>query len=277
VKRNLGLAAWLALALVVPAAHSRAAEPAPLPAPSDQWDEDVDPAATAAVDRVSEFLRKQPRFSFSADIAYEVRQEDGSTLEFGDSRKYTVRRPDRLRIDADRRADGERDTFFDGDRITVWSPAQKAYAFVKLKQHRSLDEAIHIIRDRLGIPMPLGELLADDPGHGLEGTFESGFLVGEEVLDGVTTEHVALRNEDTDVELWVAKGDTPFVMRVHIAYHSLPAQPRFTARLFGWSLTPDTPDALFQFAPPADAERVRFAFGGSGTPPPPEPAKEKKP
>jgi hypothetical protein len=238
----------------------------------------VDPAAREVLKRAADFLRAQPRFAFSAEIAYEVLQDDGGLLEFGELRRYIVRRPDKVRIDAVRRAGGARNTYFDGERITVTTPDQNAYAFVKLKQHRSIDDALHLIRDRLGNPMPLGELLASDVGKGLEGTFDTGFLVGDEKLDGHDVQHAALGNEHNDIELWVRKGPQPFVVRVHIAYHTLPGEPRFSARLFDWTLSPDVADSVFRFDPPPSFERVRFAFGGSGTPPAEEQrAEEKKP
>jgi hypothetical protein len=259
--------AVLGLAIALHGFAALAADPTPPEAAPIDDDPDVDPDARDLLKRAADFLRSQQHFSFSADVAFEVYQNDGSTLEFGELREYLVRRPDRLRVSSQRRALGKRVIYFDGDRITVSVPDQKAYALVKLKTHRNIDDALHLVRDRLGLPMPLGELLASDLGKGLEGSFDSGFVVGDEVLDGVDVKHVALRNELTDIELWVKKGDQPYVERVHIAYSSLPGEPRFTARLSNWSLTPDVADKAFAFDAPADFERVRFAFGGSGTPP----------
>jgi hypothetical protein len=270
--RRLALAGFLGLFVALSGAAVRAADPAPQE-PIDE-DVDVDPAARDVLKRAADFLRAQKRFSFDADVAFEVFQEDGSVLEFGETREYLLRRPDKLRVASQRRALGARVIYFDGERITVSSPDQKAYAFVKLKQHQDIDGALRLVRDRLGLPMPLSELLTSDVGKGLEGSFDEGFIVGDEVLDGVPVTHVALRNEHTDIELWVKRAEQPWIQRVHIAYTSLPGEPRFTARLSDWSLTPDVADKLFVFDPPPDAERVRFAFGGSGTPPPEE---KKKP
>jgi hypothetical protein len=161
--------------------------------------------------------------------------------------------------------------------MTVSSPSQKAYAFVKLKQPRTIDEAIEIMRDRLGMPVPLGELLVSKPVEGLDDVYDAAFLVGEERLAGVDCDHLALRNEDNEIEVWIAKSDPPLMQRVHITYQTLEGQPRFSARLFGWTLSPDSGDALFAFEPPPNAERVRFALGGAGTAgAPPAPQGTKK-
>jgi hypothetical protein len=249
----------------------------PLRAQETAPDSEVDPAARAAVKRAADFLGRQPRFAFSADIAYEVLQDDGETLEFGELRRYLLRRPDKLRIDSQRRVGGARVVYFDGAKLTVSSPDQNAYAFVKLRQHRDVDDAVKIFRDRLGMPVPLGELLVSEPGSEFDSLYDSAFVVGQEQLEGVACDHVALRNEDNEIEVWIAKSDPPLMQRVHITYQTLEGQPRFSARLFGWTLSPDSGDALFAFEPPPNAERVRFALGGAGTAgAPPAPQGTKK-
>ena len=64
---------------------------------------DVDPDAREVLKRAADFLRAQQRFAFSADVSYEVLQDDGDMLQFGELRRYVLRRPDRLRVDSDRR------------------------------------------------------------------------------------------------------------------------------------------------------------------------------
>jgi hypothetical protein len=41
---------------------------------------------------------------------------------------------------------------------------------------------------------------------------------------------------------------------------------RFSARLFGWTLSPTAATQCLAFEPPPNAERVRFALGGAGAP-----------
>jgi len=237
----------------------------------------IDPKVSAVFARAGDYLRGQSKLAFTADIAFEVAQDDGSLLQFGERRRYTLRRPDRLRIESSRWAEGLRISYFDGAKLSVWSPGNNAYALVKLKQHRDVDQAIEILRDRLGIPMPLSELLMSHPVKSLDDVYDEGFYVGEEQVEGVACEHVAVSNEDNEIEVWVAKADPPLVQRVHIRYVTLEGAPRFTARLSDWSFTPDVADSVFAFDPPAGAERVRFALGNSGAPPTPEKAPASKP
>jgi hypothetical protein len=83
-------------------------------------------------------------------------------------------------------------------------------------------------------------------------------VVGTERLRGVDCDHVALRNPDADLQLWIDRGERPLVRRVVITYRSLPGQPSFWADLEEWSLSPKLAESAFMFTPPAGAERIRF-------------------
>jgi hypothetical protein len=241
----------LAFVLAAVAGGARAQAPAEAPAA-------IDPEALAIARRAGDFLRDAKRFSFSADSGYEVVQEDGSKLEFGASRRYTVQRPDRVRVETELREGGRRLTVFDGKSFVMADLDQNAYARADLKKGRDIDFVIGLVRDRLDAPLPLAELLRNNPRQGIEDSLESADLVGTERLRGVDCDHLALRNPDADVQLWIARGERPWPQRVVITYRNLPGQPSFWADLEDWSLSPELAASTFTFTPPAGAERVRL-------------------
>ncbi len=93
---------------------------------------------------------------------------------------------------------------------------------------------------------------------------KSGYYVGEATIAGVLCDNLALRNEDEDVQLWIAKGNKPVPRRIVVTYKKVEGQPQFRAQFVEWDFSPDLPDAIFSFSPPAHAERIDF-FGD--TPP----------
>ena len=254
----LGLAVLGLLASPARAADPAAATPPAALAPADEIDAD----ALVLLKKFGGFLAAQPRFGFELDLAYEVLQEDGQRLEFGSFRRYTVRRPDHLRIDEVRRSDGARELYFDGNQLTVWIPADKAYALAKLKQHRDLDETLDLVRDALDIVVPLGDLLRSDPLARIQENMASAYIVGRENLAGVSCDHVAWRSDEVDAEAWIAAGDQPLVQRVVLHYRQLDGQPRFSAQFRSWTLAPDVADSTFEFAPPEGAEQLPLSVRG---------------
>jgi len=222
----------------------------------------LDPEAVAIAQRAGEFLRDHDRFSFTAVTAYEVVQADGEKLEFGATRRYLVQRPDRLRVEVEPRSGAQRLVVFDGDQLTWAEPALNVYAQLRLKQHRRIDEAIALLRDVLDVPIPLAELLRNDPRADLVGSLTDAYRVGTEKIAGVECDHLALRNPGRDVQLWIARGDAPLVRRVVLTYRDDKGAPTFAANLDEWSLDPTPAEDAFRYAPPPGAQRIRFALPG---------------
>jgi hypothetical protein len=245
----------LALALVASVAR---AEEAPAEASAAEAVDPVDPEALAIATRAGDFLREAKRFRFSAQSGYEVVQEDGSKLEFGSARRYLVQRPDHVRVETEPREGGRRLTLFDGRSFLQVDLAENAYARADLKQPRDIDFMIDLVRERLDSPLPLAELLRNDPRQAIEDSLESADIVGIQRLRGVDCDHLALRNPDVDLQLWIAQGGQPLVRRVVIMYRNLDGQPSFWADLDDWSLAPEIDAASFRWTPPDGAERVRF-------------------
>jgi hypothetical protein len=241
----------LALVLASVAAGARAQAPAEVVPP-------LDPEALAIARRAGDFLRDAKRFSFTVHGGYEVVQEDGSKLEFGATRRYFVQRPDRVRVETEPREGGRRLTVFDGKSFVMADLGENAYARADLKKPEDLDFVVDLVRERLDAPLPLGELLRNNPRQAIEDSLELAEWVGKERLRGVDCDHLALRNPDTELQLWIAQGERPLIRRIVIRYRNDPGQPSFWGDLDDWSLDPALTPATFTFTPPAGAERIRF-------------------
>ena len=216
----------------------------------------VDEEVVAIVRAALAFLQAQSSLSVTLDGSYDTLQESGEKLEFGATRQLVLRRPDRLRIEAEPREGGRRIVQFDGRDLTVYEPEAKAYA--QLGRVGDLDSTIDFLRTDLSIPLPLAELFRNEPSGVLE-SLVSADRVGTETVDGKPCEHVFLRNADVDVQLWLAKGEQPVPLRVVLLYRNDEGQPAYRGQLSDWKFGVDAADALFAFQPPPDAERILFA------------------
>ena len=90
----------------------------------------------------------------------------------------------------------------------------------------------------------------------LAGMVKSGHYLGESTIAGVLCDHLALRSDDEDVQLWVTKGDRPLPRRIVVTYRNLEGQPRFWVDFLSWDFAPKLADDAFEFSPPGHAERV---------------------
>lgn len=215
-----------------------------------------DKEARATLERMAKFLAGAKKLSVTLDTAYDVLQPDGQMIEFGARRRVALRRPDRFRMDAEERDGTRRGLLFDGKEIYAFDLEENVYASVP--KAGSNDQALDYATGELGLRIPLSELFASDLPKTVAKSKDVS-LVAEETLGGVPCEHLAVRADEVDYEVWVATGDRPLPQRVVVTYKLAPGQPRFAANLSEWNLAPDLPDALFTYEPAADAERIRVA------------------
>jgi len=261
---DLGMTRWTlasatALALVLGAvgliATGRAAEAAAKKAPPAAAAK-VDTHAAEIVQRMAERIAAADRFSIGGEVAWDVVQSDGQTLEFGATRELVMQRPNHLRVDIDLREGGKRRLLYDGKQIVLEDLEQKVYAIHPYTG--PVDDMVEFVSDRLGIPVALSDFLSPDLPKLLGEHLASASYVGESTVDGVRCDHVALRNEIGGMQLWVAKDDS-LPRRITITYEHETGRPQFRARLTGWDLSPQVTDATFAFDPPKDAEKIAFA------------------
>ena len=215
---------------------------------------------TEALERLramSDFLAGQQSFRFAAEIAWDALQRTGQKLEFGGSRRTTVRRPDRLRVRIKGR-DGEAQTLrFDGRWISLWIPDENAY--VSVEKPGTIDELLEYLIEDLGVPAPLADFVYSDPHGGVADRIATAMVVGDETIAGVAAVHLDFTMQDVDFQLWVATGAEPVPVRLVIDYKRAPGRPQFRAGLSQWSFGIDAPDELFTFVPPEGAEQIPLA------------------
>lgn len=242
----VGLALWLT------AAPGYAQQSAATTSPTGE-------KAMVTLMKAAEFLAKAQRFSVTVDIGYDVEQDWGQKLEFGATRKITVRRPDRMAVDIIDR-DGTRRGFrFDGKQLAFFGLDEKVYATAQ--KSGDIDAALaYFIRD-LQMPLPLAEIVSNNLPKNLKDRVSEARLVEETTIAGTRCDHLALRNDLVDAQLWVAKGDQPVLQRIVLTYKRENGQPQFWGNFHDWNFAPETPDSLFAFTPADGAARIAFVAG----------------
>jgi hypothetical protein len=242
----MGLALWLTVA------PGHAQQSAATTSPTEE-------KAMSTLMKAAEFLAKAQRFSVKADISYDVIQDWGQKLEFGASRTITVKRPDRISVDIVDRDGTKRGFRFDGKQIAFFGLNEKVYATAE--KTGDLDAAFAYFTQDLQMPLPMGELFTNNLPKSLKERISEARYVEEATLGGIPCDHLALRNDMTDAQVWIAKGDKPLLHRLVITYKRENGQPEFRADFHDWNFSAEAPDSLFTFTPDEGAARIQFVAG----------------
>ena len=218
--------------------------------------------AAARIEAMANRLAKAQRLGVTVDCTYDVVQDSGQKIEFGERRELTVRRPDRARFDVTRRDGSRRGLLFDGTQLTAFDLDEKVYATAQ--KPGTVDAALAYYTRDLKMRLPMRELFAADFPQHLKDVVGSARFVGKETVGGVATDHVAFRGDTADVQLWIARDGDPLPQRIVITYRLAEGQPQFEADFHGWTFNPDVPDSAFTFVPAAGAEKIPILTPGRG-------------
>jgi hypothetical protein len=215
-----------------------------------------DEQAMALLKRMADFLSQAQRFSVIVDIGFDVVQDSGQKIEFGEIRKMVISRPDRARIDITKRDGATSGFIFDGKEIAVFNTRENVYATAA--KPGTLDEAIDYFINDLDMRLPLAELFSSELAETLPAKVRAAYYVEPASIAGVSCDHLAFRGDQADIQLWIAQGDQPLPRRQVITYKNAAGQPQFWAQFSEWNLSPDIPDSLFAFTPPEGSAKIAF-------------------
>lgn len=224
----------------------------PAPAATQQA---LDPAVAEALRRMSATLAGAPSLTVRYTGLREAALLPGRDQQITLSATVAVgiRRPGQLAalVGSDR---GSFRLWYDGTTVTLLSLTANAYA--RTDARGDLETLFDALEERLGVEIPMRDLLAADPYAVLTGIPTAGVHVGRTVVNGALCEHYALRNSEVDWQVWIAVGARPVPCRLVVMDRTAPGSPRSILEFQDWNLTPRLGDSTFNFVAPANAQQV---------------------
>jgi len=215
----------------------------------------IDPEAARVLKGSTDFLAGLQRFGVTTRSTIEAVLASGQKIQFDHRARLLVQRPDRLR--AERLGDLVDQLFFyDGQSLTLYNPDDKYYA--TLPAPGSIGEMLDFARDTLDIVAPAADLIYPDAYDLLMEGVESGFVVGDSVVDGVRCTHLAFRAPQVDWQIWIQQQGDPLPRKLVITTRDVVNAPQFAVFMPEWDLSPGFDDGDFVFTPPSDALGIDF-------------------
>ena len=239
--RKILVLSLLAVSLAAPGIHAQTA-PAGTAQPAANA---VDPASIQALKDMGAHLQKLKRFQVSTEVTGERVLADGQKLQHMATADMNVDRPNRLRARMSS-ARSERELFYDGKTVILYTPAQKYYS--KVEFAGNLGELIKKLEERYGVEVPLSDLFVwGTPAAPLD-KIESAMNAGQDFIDEDLCDHYAFRQGKIDWQIWVSTGSKPLPRKIVITNRADDARPQ-SVSLLDWNLKPTFTDSTFKFTP----------------------------
>lgn len=252
VDKKWGALAGITLALGL-TAGATAAEPSGQPTTAAQAPA-LDPAALQALDKMGAALRAMKQFTVTSDSSIEYVLDSGQKVQLDGDVTYKVKQPDEFfaEVKSDRK---QRQFFYDGKDLTIYSPRLKYYATVD-GVNASLREMVLGAANDYGIELPLADLFLWGTEYAPKDAIKGAIHVGPGSLVGERIDHYAFRQEGVDWQVWISQA-TSLPHKLVITSLDDPAHPQYVARL-KWDTKATLPASTFAFKPPQGASKIEF-------------------
>jgi hypothetical protein len=202
-----------------------------------------------------DYLKSLQQFSFRAEVADDQVHQAGKKLQYGIDMETFVRRPDRLRVNAE----GDlvnKQFFFDGKTITLYDKTDKVYGTMDVPNdiEGALDKAHKDFRLRVALTDLASPSLLDH----ISKKVEHSLYAGLHKVRGIPCHHLAFDGADVQLQVWVDAGEKPLMRKVVFTHKKLEGSPQWIAYLSDWNVSPVLEDSLFNFAAPSGVKKIRF-------------------
>lgn len=234
------------------AAGGDPAAPPPQPATAGPAAPAVDPAALAAVKKMSDRLARARTFTVRARLALELPSESGALATYHTQASVAIRRPDGFA--ATRGGDLPEMRFaYDGKAMTVFVPGTAKWGSAEAPP--TLDQMLLAAYEKGGLSFPADELVVADP----YAAMTKGITLAARVAraPGDKTEHVILAGPALQLELWIDPA-TSLPSRAVAVYVDHPLRPHFAIEYSDWKIDPALPASTFALPRPAGGKDVGF-------------------
>ena len=264
-KRSLIWMAALILATLLSGAPGRAQTVKEPEAP--------EPDPRRILDQMCDFLKSQPQFTYKAEVADDQVYHDDKKLQYGIDMETFVRRPDRLRVNAEGDL-VDKQFFFDGKTITLYDKDHNVYGALEVPP--DIESALEKAHKDFGVRVALTDLASPNLSEHIGKRIKHSLYVGLSRVRGVPCHHLSFDGDQVQLQLWIDAGDQPLPRKVVLTHKKSPGSPQWTAYLTDWNFSAQLPDDLFAFTPPQEAQKIKFVPVKTSQTPKPKPKMKKK-
>jgi hypothetical protein len=225
-----------------------------VPAMSDELPS-IDPQADAVLQKMSDFLSGQERFTFYSESTVDELQVSGQMIQFARGANVTVKRPGSMvaEVSGDRRSL----KFFYHDGKAVLHDVGLKF-FAELAVPPTLEKAMPYTFENFNLEAPFAYFIYPKAYNYLTKDVIEGRYLGIHRVLGIPCHHLAFRTGEVDWQVWIDAGEQPLPRKFVRTEKRIAGAPQFTALLTHWDLNPSLNDKTFLFEKPEDAVQIDF-------------------
>lgn len=202
---------------------------------------------------MSDYLGKQTKMSFDIDTSLEVVTTDEQKLSLTSSGSLTMVRPDKVRM-IRHGGFANAEFYFNGKTLTLFRRDQNLFSKVDIPG--SVDHLVEELRDKYQRPLPAADLLSPNIYAAMMPDVKDVKDLGTGFIRGIECDHIAFRTDEVDWQLWIARGDRPYPVRVIFTSKKVAGSPQYQIDVSNFKTGDQVSTEDFDLKLPAGARLV---------------------
>jgi hypothetical protein len=205
----------------------------------------------------TQFIEAAAAFSAKGNFGGDLILDNGQIVEHASSFTLVFSRPAKLYLQINTREGYQATMLFDGETITLANIHDGLHVYDTTPQPGDVNESLDFMVGLTGGPRELNFFLTQQLTQSLN-RMRTGFFVGESKIGDVLCDHLAMRTDIKDGQVWIERGDEPRPWRILITHREEPAQPRFWIQFDEWDFSPEFSESTFKYTPPEGAVKSHY-------------------
>jgi hypothetical protein len=145
--------------------------------------------------------------------------------------------------------------YFNGKTLALFRRDQNIYS--KLDMPGSIEHLTAQLRDKYQRPLPAADLLSANVFDAMMPEVTDVKDLGTGFIRGIECDHLAFRTDEVDWQVWIARGDRPYPVRLSFTSKKVVGSPQYQIDVTNFKTGDQVSNVDFNLAPPPGAKLVQ--------------------
>lgn len=218
-------------------------------------DSKYDTTAILILDKMSSVIGDLSSCSYILNTS-----NDQIDVELGLVKQFTTHQvhmvgPDKMLVDS-RGEKGHRGFWYNGEQLAYYSYSENNYAVIDVPSN--IIATIDTVNKTYGIDFPAADFFYPSFTDDLIENNDEILFVGKSSVDKKECFHIIAKNSVMSTQIWISDDALFLPVKMVIVYYDVNPNQQYESTFSNWQLNPVLPNAMFEFTPPANANKLKL-------------------
>jgi hypothetical protein len=212
----------------------------------------VDTVAVMILNHMSDIIGGLNSCSFKLNTSFDATDLDFGTIKQTGTDEVSMVGPDKMLVHSygDK---GHQGYWYNGGQVIYYSFTENNYAI--LEAQPDIMSTIASINLDYGIDFPAADFFFPTFTDDIISEYPSIVFAGKKDVDGQECFHLIVSNQHQNIQFWIANDAYSLPKKFVVTYKNH-ENMQYEATFSNWILNTEIPDAVFEFLPPPQANRI---------------------